>query len=191
MDDGTPIELRVTIDEEKGSAVFDFEGTGPEVLGNASVTSSIHLQWKRLLRLYCGMSVQHAYLGNIQRYHLLLACHGEHGGRSASESTSPLFLTCGRVNRQIPLNQGCLVPITVKIPPHCLLDPNPTAAVVGKCTQWGLAIPGRLIISWHIRRQRDDISAYHRCRVEGLRGLRSFTRGVSNRYVVDSTTNPS
>ncbi len=32
---------------------------------------------------------------------------------------------------QIPLNQGCLVPITVKIPPHCLLDPNPTAAVVG------------------------------------------------------------
>jgi 5-oxoprolinase (ATP-hydrolysing) len=36
MDDGTPIELRVSIDEEKGSAVFDFEGTGDEVLGNVS-----------------------------------------------------------------------------------------------------------------------------------------------------------
>src|SRR3954452_20751629 len=106
MDDGTPIELRVTIDEEKGSAVFDFEGTGPEVLGNVSLDSSIELQWKRLLRLYCGMAVQHAYLSNIQRYHLLLARHGEHGGRSASASTSPSYLTCGRVNRQIPLNQG-------------------------------------------------------------------------------------
>jgi 5-oxoprolinase (ATP-hydrolysing) len=36
MDDGTPIELRVSIDEDKGSAVFDFEGTGDEVLGNVS-----------------------------------------------------------------------------------------------------------------------------------------------------------
>jgi 5-oxoprolinase (ATP-hydrolysing) len=43
MDDGTPIELRVTIDEEKGTAVFDFEGTGPEVLGNVrSTAQSIH-----------------------------------------------------------------------------------------------------------------------------------------------------
>lgn len=30
MDDGSPIELKITIDEEKGSAVFDFEGTSPE-----------------------------------------------------------------------------------------------------------------------------------------------------------------
>ncbi len=36
MDDGTPIELRVSIDEDEGSAVFDFEGTGEEVLGNVS-----------------------------------------------------------------------------------------------------------------------------------------------------------
>lgn len=31
MDDGTPIQLQVTIDGETGDAVFDFEGTGPEV----------------------------------------------------------------------------------------------------------------------------------------------------------------
>lgn len=33
MDDGSPIQLKVTIDAEKGGAVFDFEGTGPEVYG--------------------------------------------------------------------------------------------------------------------------------------------------------------
>lgn len=33
MDDGTPIQLQVSIDAEKGEAVFDFDGTGPEVYG--------------------------------------------------------------------------------------------------------------------------------------------------------------
>lgn len=34
MDDGTPICLKITIDETDGSAIFDFTGTGPEVYGN-------------------------------------------------------------------------------------------------------------------------------------------------------------
>lgn len=33
MDDGTPIQLRISINVEKGEAIFDFEGTGPEVYG--------------------------------------------------------------------------------------------------------------------------------------------------------------
>jgi 5-oxoprolinase (ATP-hydrolysing) len=33
MDDGSPIKLKITIDSEKGEAVFDFSGTGPEVYG--------------------------------------------------------------------------------------------------------------------------------------------------------------
>jgi 5-oxoprolinase (ATP-hydrolysing) len=33
MDDGSPIRLKISIDAEKGEAVFDFEGTGPEVYG--------------------------------------------------------------------------------------------------------------------------------------------------------------
>lgn len=33
MDDGTPIQLKVTINEETGGAIFDFEGTGPEAYG--------------------------------------------------------------------------------------------------------------------------------------------------------------
>ncbi|KAG7171174.1 5-oxoprolinase-like [Homarus americanus] len=35
------------------------------------------------------------------------------------------------VGHDIPLNQGCLKPISIKIPPGCLLDPSPDAAVVG------------------------------------------------------------
>ena len=33
MDDGSPIQLKITIDANKGEAVFDFKGTGPEVYG--------------------------------------------------------------------------------------------------------------------------------------------------------------
>jgi len=33
MDDGSPIKLKIAIDAEKGEAVFDFNGTGPEVYG--------------------------------------------------------------------------------------------------------------------------------------------------------------
>jgi len=35
------------------------------------------------------------------------------------------------VGHDIPLNQGCLNPVTVKIPEGCLLDPSENAAVVG------------------------------------------------------------
>ncbi|KAK5074647.1 hypothetical protein LTR64_000852 [Lithohypha guttulata] len=41
MDDGSPIELRITIDGEKGEAVFDFEGTGPEVYGNVNAPEAV------------------------------------------------------------------------------------------------------------------------------------------------------
>ena len=33
LDDGTPIELSITINENEGSAIFDFAGTGPEIYG--------------------------------------------------------------------------------------------------------------------------------------------------------------
>ncbi|KAI9566119.1 Hydantoinase B/oxoprolinase [Boletus coccyginus] len=41
LDDGTPIQLRVEINEETGSAVFDFEGTGCEVRGNLNSPISV------------------------------------------------------------------------------------------------------------------------------------------------------
>ena len=36
------------------------------------------------------------------------------------------------VGHDIPLNQGCLNPVTVIIPPGCMLDPSENAAVVGE-----------------------------------------------------------
>ena len=41
MDDGSPIELTVTIDPETGSAKFDFTGTGPQVIGNHNAPPAV------------------------------------------------------------------------------------------------------------------------------------------------------
>ncbi|KAJ3006911.1 hypothetical protein HKX48_009414 [Thoreauomyces humboldtii] len=41
MDDGTVIRLAVEIDGETGDAVFDFEGTGPELYGNINAPRAI------------------------------------------------------------------------------------------------------------------------------------------------------
>ena len=41
MDDGTPIKLAITIDRQAGSAVFDFAGTGPQVLGNTNAPPAV------------------------------------------------------------------------------------------------------------------------------------------------------
>ncbi len=38
MDDGSPIQLKISIDAEKGEALFDFEGTGAEVYGKSLVS---------------------------------------------------------------------------------------------------------------------------------------------------------
>uniref|UniRef100_A0A3P9MIX4 5-oxoprolinase, ATP-hydrolysing n=1 Tax=Oryzias latipes TaxID=8090 RepID=A0A3P9MIX4_ORYLA len=88
MDDGTPIRLRVQINEEEGSAVFDFTGTGTEVWGNCNAPRAITLS----ALIYC--------------------------------------LRC-MVGQDIPLNQGCLAPISVIIPPGSILQPSQNAAVVG------------------------------------------------------------
>ncbi|KIW43226.1 hypothetical protein, variant 2 [Exophiala oligosperma] len=88
MDDGSPICLRITIDGEKGEAVFDFEGTGPEVYGNINAPEAV-------------------------TYSAIIYC-----------------LRC-LVDQDIPLNQGCLKPVEVKIPAGCFLSPSEKAAVVG------------------------------------------------------------
>jgi 5-oxoprolinase (ATP-hydrolysing) len=41
MDDGSPIRLKVTIDGAHGSAVFDFSGSGAQVLGNCNAPKAI------------------------------------------------------------------------------------------------------------------------------------------------------
>jgi 5-oxoprolinase (ATP-hydrolysing) len=88
MDDGSPIKLKITIDAEKGEAVFDFTGTGPEVYGNINAPRAV-------------------------TYSAIIYC-----------------LRC-LISEDIPLNQGCLAPVSVVIPPKSFLSPSGSAAVVG------------------------------------------------------------
>ena len=41
MDDGSPIKLKVQIDADKGEAIFDFAGTGPEVYANTNAPEAV------------------------------------------------------------------------------------------------------------------------------------------------------
>jgi len=87
MDDGSAIQLAITIDRTKRTATFDFTGTGPEVYGN----------------LNCPRPV-----------------------------TASAIIYCLRsmLDSDIPLNQGCLKPVQIILPPHSLVNPSHDAAVV-------------------------------------------------------------
>ncbi|KAH8662418.1 hydantoinase [Xylariales sp. PMI_506] len=88
MDDGTPISLSITIDGETGSAIFDFEGTGPQVYGNTNAPIAI----THSAIIYCLRSL---------------------------------------IASDIPLNQGCLNPIDIRVPASSILAPAAGASVVG------------------------------------------------------------
>ena len=88
MDDGSKIELTIRIDPKDGSAVFDFTGTDPQVLGN-------------------------------------------HNAPPAVTYSAVIYSLRSLVAQDIPLNQGCLAPITFVIPENCLLNPSADAGVVG------------------------------------------------------------
>ena len=86
MDDGSPIELQLTIDETRGLCRFDFGGTGAQVHGNWNAPSAV---------------------------------------------TTAAVIYCLRllVGREIPLNSGCLEPVTIDIPAGSMLSPAADAAV--------------------------------------------------------------
>jgi 5-oxoprolinase (ATP-hydrolysing) len=107
MDDGSPIRLKVEINPDKGEAIFDFEGTGPEMYG------------KNMFPLFnVFVSCSPVLAGNM----------------NAPEAvTYSAIIYCLRclISEDIPLNQGCLKPIHVKIPRDSFLSPSEGAAVVG------------------------------------------------------------
>ena len=41
LDDGSPIKLKITINRNDGSAIFDFCGTGPELWGNLNTPLAV------------------------------------------------------------------------------------------------------------------------------------------------------
>jgi 5-oxoprolinase (ATP-hydrolysing) len=86
MDDGTPIQLTVTIDPTTATAHFDFTGTGEE------------------------------------------GYHSFNAPQAITRSATLYVLRC-LINQDIPLNEGCLRPLTFTIPRGSILNPSATAAV--------------------------------------------------------------
>lgn len=110
LDDGSPIALEITIDTDSGSAIFDFEGTGPELRGNLNapicVVHAAVIYWY----VKCGRPSPHIRpLTESMNFHSLRSMIGE----------------------DIPLNAGCLVPIEIRIPEGSLLSPSTESAVCG------------------------------------------------------------
>ncbi|EED17014.1 5-oxoprolinase, putative [Talaromyces stipitatus ATCC 10500] len=87
FDDGTILKVSIDIDDS-GSAVFDWEGTGPQMWGNYN----------------CPISITY--------------------------SAVIYTLRC-LIDKEIPLNDGCLSPITIKIPKGSVLRPSSAVAICG------------------------------------------------------------
>ncbi|KAK4687418.1 5-oxoprolinase (ATP-hydrolyzing), partial [Tremellales sp. Uapishka_1] len=86
LDDGTALVLKIDIDEQDGSAVFDFTGTSGQVYGNLNTPTAI---------LYSAI----------------------------------IYVLRSLIVSDLPLNQGCLTPIKVIVPPESLLAPGDDVAV--------------------------------------------------------------
>ncbi|KAL1601734.1 hypothetical protein SLS60_006649 [Paraconiothyrium brasiliense] len=87
FDDGTKLQIKITISED-GTAIYDFEGTGPQMWGNYN----------------CPISI--------------------------TQSAAIYTIRC-LIALDIPLNEGCLTPITIKIPKGSVLNPEPSVAICG------------------------------------------------------------
>jgi 5-oxoprolinase (ATP-hydrolysing) len=86
QDDGSPIQLSISIDEEKGEATFDFTGTGLESFNCFNAP----------------LAITHSAI---------------------------LYVLRCLVGTDIPLNEGCMEPVTVIVPEGTILNPSSNAAV--------------------------------------------------------------
>ena len=92
MDDGSPLKVRVTVDQAARTAVVDFTGTGPQRNDNFNAPPAV-------------------------------------------TRAAVLYVFRCLVGSDIPLNDGCLKPIEIRIPQGTFLSPNPGAAVVAGNTE--------------------------------------------------------
>jgi 5-oxoprolinase (ATP-hydrolysing) len=97
LDDGSPLEVKITVDHERRSATVDFTGTGPQRPDNFNAPRAI-------------------------------------------SRAAVLYVFRCLVGDDIPLNDGCLRPITIQIPDGTFLSPRPGAAVVAGNTEVSQAV---------------------------------------------------
>ncbi len=92
MDDGSPLHVKVTVDQAARTARVDFTGTGPQRADNFNAPRAV-------------------------------------------ANAVVLYVFRCLVGTDIPLNDGCLKPIEIVIPPGTFLSPAPGAAVVAGNTE--------------------------------------------------------
>ncbi len=97
LDDGSVIRVCVSVDRSRRTAVFDFEGTSPQLANNFNAPSAV--------------------------------------ARSAV-----LYVLRVLIERPIPLNHGCLLPVEIRIPERTLLAPAYPAAVAAGNVETSQAI---------------------------------------------------
>lgn len=88
FDDGTPLHVKIAIDPQTGSALYDFTGTGPQVWGNFN----------------CPISITHSAV---------------------------IYTIRCLIDVDIPLNEGCLVPILIEVPQGTILRPTNSVGICG------------------------------------------------------------
>ena len=120
---GTPIRLAVTVDRRDGSAVFDFAGTGPEVFGNTNAPPAV--TYSAIIYSLRCMVRQEIPLNQVPPH---AVCWRPPGGRSHACAAAALP---GSMEDVRVAAQGCMKPVTVRIPDGCVLSPSAEAGVVG------------------------------------------------------------
>ncbi len=101
MDDGTQIQVKVTIDQQQQSAHINFTGTSPQQPTNVNAPTAV-------------------------------------------TKAAVLYVFRTLITDAIPLNAGCLKPLTIIIPEGCLLNPKYPAAVVAGNVETSQAIANAL-----------------------------------------------
>ncbi len=94
------------------------------------VTISIDKTARQAVIDFAGTSLQHA---------------GNFNAPTAITRAAVLYVFRCLVNDQIPLNEGCLKPLTIKLPESCLLNPQYPAAVVAGNVETSQAIVDTLL----------------------------------------------
>jgi 5-oxoprolinase (ATP-hydrolysing) len=97
MDDGTPLEVRISVNHAARTATVDFTGTGSQRASNFNAPPAV-------------------------------------------TTAAVLYTFRCLVGDDIPLNEGCLKPMEIKIPKGSFLSPNPGAAVVAGNTEVSQAV---------------------------------------------------
>lgn len=88
FDNGTQLKIKITINSETGSALYDFTGTGSQCWGNIN----------------CPISIAHSAV---------------------------IYTIRCLIDLEIPLNQGCLTPIQLRVPKSSVLNPDASVAICG------------------------------------------------------------